>query len=548
MKHLLAPKRQKLLLFFMIFIFGIYIMLLCYKYNRQPGIFIDESAYANEINSIIRYGCDTHGYYHPVYFQGPYGGQSILGSWFIIPWLKIFGFSLATWRFPFLLINLLLILSLTVLIVVLTKKLVAGLLMELSLITAPWIYLSARWVLDCNIAPLVFMFGLMGVAISLTILKSKLCLILSLLVIALTAYGYVAFWLYLPIFLICLFVYLWHQQIISLREILLVSLLIGLLVLPLVVFAYEVNIKKVPTAQKFLWLTLPPLPGNRVVSLINFHKGNLFLTMINNCLLGWKQYLLGSDNLPWNSIQPYGIMFPPFFIIAAVGAWGKIKNQQLALWRNLINMAILSFVPLMFIVIPNYNHWNVLNWLLIVLLGIGLIIIEENLNNQRFRLLIMGLPVIVFALFINNYYGGITQQNNYFNYGIKNDYLSVRLQDVKPLVTMAQKNPQHDFYISNLGNIFTFCKTINPVSPHQDAQLSDQGKGEVPRFRYGNLVDYQHLSKIKLYDYLVIPYSALCWHSKSQSYQTKITHAQQFKLKKCWNFLATKYTIVQRIK
>ncbi len=548
MEQLLAPKRQKLLLFFMIFIFGIYIMLLCYKYNRQPGLFIDESAYANEINSIIRYGCDTHGYYHPVYFQGPYGGQSILGSWFIIPWLKIFGFSLATWRFPFLLINLLLILSLIVLIVVLTKKLVAGLLMELSLITAPWIYLSARWVLDCNIAPLVFMFGLMGVAISLTILKSKLGLILSLLVIALTAYGYVAFWLYLPIFLICLFAYLWHHKIISLREILFVSLLIGLLVLPLVIFAYEVNIKKVPTAQKFLWLTLPPLPGNRVTSLINFHKGNLLLTMINNCLLGWKQYLFGSDNSPWNSIHPYGIMFPPFFIIAAVGALGKIKNHSLALLRSLLNLSIVSFVPLMFIVKPNYNHWNALNWPLIVLLGIGAMLIWENLNKQKLKLLLVGIPLMVFALFINSYYGGVKQQNNYFNYGIKNDYSSVRLQDIKPLVIMAQKNPQHDFYISGLSNIFVFFKTINPVSPHQDAQLSDQGKGEVPRFRYGNLVDYQHLSKIKLYDYLVIPYSSLRWHSKSQSYQTKITHTQQFKLKKCWDFLAVKYTIVQRIK
>ena len=548
MKQLLAPKRQKLLLFFMIFFFGIYIMLLCYKYYQQPGLFIDESAYANEINSIIRYGCDTHGYYHPVYFQGPYGGQSILGSWFIIPWLKIFGFSLATWRFPFLLINLLLILGLTILIVVLTKKLVAGLLMELSLITAPWIYLSARWVLDCNIAPLVFMFGLMGVAISLTILKSKLGLILSLLVIALTAYGYVAFWLYLPIFLIFLFAYLWRQNFLSLREILFVSLLIGLLVLPLVIFAYEVNIKKILTAQKFLWLTLPPLPGNRVGSLINFHKGNLLLTMINNCLLGWKQYLFGSDNSPWNSIQPYGIMFPPFFIIAAVGAWGKIKNHPLALWRSLLNLSILSFVPLMFIVKPNYNHWNALNWPLIVLLGIGAMLIWENLNKQKLKLLLVGIPLMVFALFINSYYGGIKQQNNYFNDGIKNDYSSVRLQDIKPLFIMAQKNSQHDFYISGLSNIFVFFKTINPVSPDQDAQLSDQGKGEAPRFRYGNLVDYQHLSKIKLYDYLVIPYSALRWHSKSQSYQTKITHAQQFKLKKCWNFLATKYTIVQRIK
>ena len=548
MKQLLAPKRQKLLLFFMIFFFGIYIMLLCYKYYQQPGLFIDESAYANEINSIIRYGCDTHGYYHPVYFQGPYGGQSILGSWFIIPFLKIFGFSIATWRLPFLLINLLLILSLTILTVVFTKKLVAGLLMELSLITAPWIYLSARWVLDCNIAPLVFMFGVMGVAISLTILKSKLGLILSLLVIALTAYGYVAFWLYLPIFLICLFGYLWRQKFLSLREILFVSFLIGLLVLPLVIFAYEVNIKKILTAQKFLWLTLPPLPGNRVTSLINFHKGNLLLTMINNCLLGWKQYLFGSDNSPWNSIQPYGIMFPPFFIIAAVGAWGKIKNHPLALWRSLLNLSILSFVPLMFIVKPNYNHWNALNWPLIVLLGIGAMLIWENLNKQKLKLLLVGIPLMVFALFINSYYGGVKQQNNYFNDGIKNDYSSVRLQDIKPLVIMAQKNPQHDFYISGLSNIFVFFKTINPVSPHQDAQLSDQGKGEAPRFRYGNLVDYQHLSKIKLYDYLVIPYSALRWHSKSQSYQTKITHAQQFKLKKCWNFLATKYTIVQRIK
>lgn len=93
-----------------------------------------------------------------------------------------------------------------------------------------------------------------------------------------------------------------------------------------------------------------------------------------------------------------------------------------------------------------------------------------------------------------------------------------------------------------------FFKTINPVSPPQDAQLSDQGKGQAPKVRYGNLVDYQHLSKIKLHDFVVIPYSDLSWQSDFQSYKTKITHAQQFKLKKSWNFLAVKYAIVQRIK
>ena len=57
----------------------------------------------------------------------------------------------------------------------------------------------------------------------------------------------------------------------------------------------------------------------------------------------------------WNSIQPYGIMFPSFFIVTAVEAWGKIKNQPLVLWQNLINMAILSFVSLLSILAPNYN-------------------------------------------------------------------------------------------------------------------------------------------------------------------------------------------------
>lgn len=523
-------------------------MILYYKYNQLPGLFIDESAYANEINSIIRYGCDTHGYYHPIYFQGPYGGQSILSSWFIIPWIKVFGFSILTWRFPLLLINLLLIISLIVLIVLFTKNLMSGLLMELSLITAPWIYISARWVLDCNIAPLIFMFGLIGVAVSLTILKTKLGLILSLLVIALTAYGYVAFWLYLPLFFIVLFSYLWCQNFLSLREILSVCLLIGLLVLPLIIFAYDVNVKRIITAQKFLGMTLPPLPGNRVASLINVHKGNLFFTMINNFFLGLKQYLCGSDNSPWNSIQPYGIIFPPFLVVALIGSCGNIKNQNLSILRNLINLSILSFIPLMFIVTPNYNHWNALNWPLIILFGIGTVIIEYNLNNQKIKLLLLCLPLIVFTFFINCYYGGIKQQNNYFNYGIRNDYSSVRLQDIKPLVTMTRKNPRSDFYISGLSNIYVFFKTINPVSPIQDAQLSDQGKGRAPKYRYGNLVDYQQLSKIKQHDYLVIPYSSLRWHKDSQSYQTKMTHSQQFKLKKSWDFLAIKYTVVQRIK
>ena len=64
----------------------------------------------------------------------------------------------------------------------------------------------------------------------------------------------------------------------------------------------------------------------------------------------------------------------------------------------------------MFIVKPNYNHWNALNWPLIVLLGIGAMLIWENLNKQKLKLLLVGIPLMVFALFINSYYGGLNNK------------------------------------------------------------------------------------------------------------------------------------------
>lgn len=84
-----------------------------------------------------------------------------------------------------------------------SKNYLATFLMMLAFITSPWWFTMARWVLDANIAPLFVGFSLMTLLFSFE--KSKkwkqiLGLFASALLMGLATYGYIATWLYLPVF------------------------------------------------------------------------------------------------------------------------------------------------------------------------------------------------------------------------------------------------------------------------------------------------------------------------------------------------------------
>lgn len=127
--------------------------------------------------------------------------------------------------------------------------------------------------------------------------------------------------MYLPLFLIILFVWLKIRRKISVREILFPAGALFITVLPIMIFAIRSNIPSLNKDLRILWWTSPCLLVGRVkASFISF-EGNIGANIWNNIVSGWKMYMSGSDGLSWNSvgnIGPYYMFVFPFFLIGLI--------------------------------------------------------------------------------------------------------------------------------------------------------------------------------------------------------------------------------------
>jgi hypothetical protein len=446
----------------------LYTLALLWHLGTVPSIFVDEANYANEVISLAKFGTDIHGFDFPVYFSSVWGqGQSVLYALIAAPIVKIFGFSMFTFRLGMVLSSILLISLLFFTLVTSTKNFKVASFVSGGLLVSPWIWTSSRWVLDANIAPTVFLIGLLLVLLATQVGRNSvkwLILLLGAALIGFTAYGYLASWIYLPVFLIGFGIYVLKNRLFTLYNVLTAAIVIGLIVLPIMYFAYATNVLHITTASKFLFFDIPPLPGNRTSSLISF-SGNVPLAILNNLKDGFLQYIGGSDELPWNSLRPFGAILPvmlPFSAIALFSnadSWGDgaknfVSILKISLWANL---------PLLLIVTPNYNHWNFLNIPLAILSGLGLQLVVSNFRAKGARVVAILMPVFIFVLFVGTY----MQPTSFYRSDM------IQFSEISKIDNFMKKHPESKLYTDALDGRFMYWRMVQePITHEQYVAMS----------------------------------------------------------------------------
>lgn len=492
-------------------LFLIYLVALLKNLSITPGIFIDEANYANEVISLANFGTDIHGLQNPIYFSSVWGqGQSVLYSLIVVPVIKLFGFSMFNFRIPFAIITLLFIIAIYIISYFSNKNKWLSFFLSTSLITAPWIFISGRWILDCNIAPMTTMFGILVLFLSFYCenkLKKYVLLSISAFLIALSAYGYVVAWLYLPFLLMVTMIHIIKNKLLNLKEILFYGIFMFIIVLPILIFAYNVNVLHTANVTKFLWFDMPPLPANRVSSLIDFNNSNLIKVMIENFFQGIKMYFYGSDNLPWNSTSPHGAIFPWLLIFLVIGilAPRKLFSERAFILKQLIVITVSSFIPLMFIITPNYNHWNFINLSLALLVGFGLYVAIISIERKTIKIILAALPLIMFAQFYLSGYFGIGETKTFFKDS------QVQYSEVQKLTNlMNTKYVNKNLFVDGLSGKFVYFRLVSPPIDHQTyLSIQDQKKEYVsenmgPQMKYGYLRNIDMLDSEYKYGDIVL--------------------------------------------
>lgn len=427
--------RKKLTFVFILFLALLYLSLLCYKIKTVPNVFVDERTYMQEVQSLVYTGRDLNGLSFPVYFKGLFGnGQSVPYALMAVPFIKIFGFSTLTFRLPMILLNLsniLLVVSYTI------KKQNLSLSMLVVFLTSPWIFISSRWVLDCNVAPIFFSMSLVFLAFYID-LRKKYLLSLFCLFFAASVYGYIAGWIFLPLFFVAVSVYLYRNKILVLKELALMWVISLVLLFPLILFAFRLLVFKNSSVGHFLFISYPVMQMQRGGSLITYHGlSHLFPDMINNFIQGVSVYLGGNDALPWNSVPGFGAVFPPVLLLSLIGLFNYKKHlsERLLVYKNITSIAFFTYIPSLFVVRPNFNHWNFLNIILILLAGFGLYEFYKAFNVKILKIIICAL-VAVFSIFVSRYY---FNNNSYFVKEFGNGY-----KYYKPMSRTETKKLQKD--------------------------------------------------------------------------------------------------------
>lgn len=148
--------RKKQVLFWSIL--ALAFILRCIRFAAVPdGINQDEAMGAMDAWALSKYGTDRFGTFLPVHFEAwKYSQMSVLLSYCMIPFIKVFGFSTVTVRMPMLLISC----GAVALVYLVSEKLfderIAFIAMLLTAVN-PWQFMQSRWSLDCNLFPHVFL-------------------------------------------------------------------------------------------------------------------------------------------------------------------------------------------------------------------------------------------------------------------------------------------------------------------------------------------------------------------------------------------------------
>lgn len=248
--------------------YGIVLILLLASFARlyalgslPEGTYTDEAYGAYLAYGILTEGIDDWGYHFPVYFVAWGSGMNALYLYLGAIFFRLFGVSILVYRLPQALFGILAVFTLYRICEILFDRRFA-LFAAFALAVNPWHIQMCRFALESNLAPNVFLIGLMFLVLAIHGANRKatsyFCLAAAFL--GLSLYAYALMWLFLPLFLVLTIVFLWRRRP-AWKESFLFTGILFLLAVPLLLFLL-INYGFLPEIRTS-YFSIPKLTGFR---------------------------------------------------------------------------------------------------------------------------------------------------------------------------------------------------------------------------------------------------------------------------------------------
>lgn len=368
-------------------------------FGKLPfGVNQDEAMGAIDGWALSRYGTDRFGVRFPVHFSAWQVSQmSVLLSYLMVPFFKLFGFSTTVVRIPILLASI----GGIVLMYLIGKHLFsrkAGFIAMALTAVNPWHFMQSRWSLDCNLFPHVFLLGffllLLAVEESIRLKngteeafawKKHLLLMTSMVIFGLTFYCYGIAVYSVTAFLAVYAVWCLKKKVFSWRELLCAVMVFLLVALP-EILVMAINLFHWQTIDTG-WITMSRFPesvrGNDILFL-HFSFAQLwknFLAMVKVCLIQTPDYWF--NTIPW--FGPLYHISIPFMVGGTVILTGRLFREKdlcgqagkLAVWGFLLTGIWVGLITYE----VNVNRINIIFYPLILMTAYAISFIGDRFQK-----------------------------------------------------------------------------------------------------------------------------------------------------------------------
>lgn len=370
-------------------------------FSKIPGgVNQDEAMAAVDAKALAQYGTDRLGMSYPVHFQAwGFGQMSVLMSYLMVPFIKLFGFSTLVIRLPSLLVSLAGLVFLYLFCRDAFNRDFALIVLMFSAIN-PWHIVQSRWALDCNMFPhfLICAIYLLNHGLKK---KKKLFLFLSMVVFGLSMYCYGISIYTVPLILVLASVVLLVQKKITPLDLLICVIIYIIIALPFIatIIINTFGLETITIGK----MTIPYFPESIRSNDILFFSDNFFPQLWSNikslfCVL----FQIGDDYL-CNVVPGFSTLYICSIPFMLIGIRWMFRN-----WRAKSGTLLLMIVFVVSVFSGlitgnvNVNRINLIFYCLIILTCIGLYSVLKNVKYADIAMEVM--YATLFTLFCTAYF------------------------------------------------------------------------------------------------------------------------------------------------
>lgn len=406
--------------------------------NHPNGFNTDEASIGYEAFSIVNFGMDRNGKTYPVFLEAWGSGQNVLYMVMIIPFVKLFGLSEFTVRFPMALMGCISLLVMYKLLSKMQNK-------ELTLIglaffaITPWHIMKSRYGLESNVFPDFCFYAFYFICTSF-LDKKMYKFYIGAIFLGLCSYAYGTSYFFLPVFVAGILIVLLVKKEIKFRHAIIFFSIVFLISLPIMLMiainSFDLD------EMHILVFTIPKLQENRYEQLTLLSSDNIIKNLWDNFYNSSKMLLTGTDGYNANALDFYGIVYIFSLPIMIIGIIKSFRKKEL--FNIILNIWFVAAFLLLFVCEPNINRMNIIYFPMIFYTIIGLYGIVEK--HEWSLKLIQSVYLIAFILFEITYFNTnfletytfmgdikdvikytdtLDEDTIYFEYAIKEPYIYV---------------------------------------------------------------------------------------------------------------------------